>query len=57
MDAGTGRQRFSDGTLKVRRYGVGDTEFSEHSIDDAQVHDLENAGETILRFVAVELIG
>jgi hypothetical protein len=57
VDAGTGRQRFGDGTLKIRRYAVGETEFSDHSTDDPKVHDLENAGESILRFVTVELLG
>jgi oxalate decarboxylase/phosphoglucose isomerase-like protein (cupin superfamily) len=56
VEAGTGRQRSPDGTLKVRRYEVGDTQYSEPSLADPMLHDLENAGETTLRFVTVELL-
>jgi beta-alanine degradation protein BauB len=56
VEAGTGRQRSPDGTLKVRRYEVGDTQYSEPSLTDPMIHDLENAGETTLRFVTVELL-
>jgi len=57
VDTGTGRQRLADGTMKVRRYRVGETEFWAHSAEDPLVHDLENVGESVLRFVTVELIG
>jgi len=57
VDAGTGRQRAPDGTLAVRRYKVGDTMYLENSADDPMIHDLENVGETVLRFVTVELLG
>jgi oxalate decarboxylase/phosphoglucose isomerase-like protein (cupin superfamily) len=53
---GVGRQRSPDGTLKVRRYAAGDTMFSDHSPEDAMLHDLENTGRTTLRFITVELI-
>ncbi|MFL5881692.1 MAG: cupin domain-containing protein [Actinomycetes bacterium] len=56
VEPGTGRQRSPDGTLKVRRYEVGDTQYSEPSRADPMIHDLENAGETRLRFVTVELL-
>jgi beta-alanine degradation protein BauB len=56
VEPGTGRQRSPDGTLKVRRYEVGDTQYAEHSPADPMVHDLENAGETRLRFITVELL-
>ncbi len=56
VEAGIGRQRSADGTVKVRRYEVGDTQYSEHSPADPMIHDLENAGETRLRFVTVELL-
>ena len=56
VEPGTGRQRSPDGTLKVRRYQVGDTQYSEHSAADPMIHDLENIGETTLRFVTVELL-
>lgn len=57
VGAGTGRQRSPDGTLKVRRYEEGDTQFSLHSAGQPMIHDLENLGDSVLRFVTVELIG
>lgn len=56
VEAGTGRQRSPDGTFKVRRYEVGDTQYSEHDPADPLIHDLENVGQTTLRFVTVELL-
>jgi hypothetical protein len=56
VEAGLGRQRSPDGSFKVRRYALGDTNFSEHAPGDPMVHDLENAGDAVLRFVTVELI-
>ena len=50
------RQRFADGTFVVRDYLVGETRFLEHSEDDYLIHDLENIGESTLRFVTVELL-
>lgn len=57
VGAGTGRQRSPDGTLKVRRYAEGDTQFSAHTGGKPMLHDLENVGDTVLRFVTVELLG
>jgi oxalate decarboxylase/phosphoglucose isomerase-like protein (cupin superfamily) len=56
VEPGVGRQRSPDGTFKVRHYEVGDTQYSEPSVADPMIHDLENAGETRLRFVTVELL-
>jgi oxalate decarboxylase/phosphoglucose isomerase-like protein (cupin superfamily) len=56
VEPGIGRQRSPDGTVKVRRYEVGDTQYAEPSPADPLIHDLENAGETTLRFVTVELL-
>jgi quercetin dioxygenase-like cupin family protein len=56
VDPGVGRQRYEDGTMKVLRYGAGDTLYSEHSAEAPLLHDLENVGETPLRFVTVELL-
>jgi beta-alanine degradation protein BauB len=56
VEHGTGRQRSPDGTVKVRRYEVGDTQYSEPSPAEPLIHDLENAGDTRLRFVTVELL-
>lgn len=55
VDGGTGRQRSPDGTLITREYHVGDTNFSEHSPDDPMIHDFENAGDSEIRFITVEL--
>ena len=56
VEPGIGRQRSPDGTVKARRYEVGDTQYSEPSPADPLIHDLENAGQTRLRFVTVELL-
>lgn len=56
VDGGTGRQRTADATMITREYAVGDTNYSEHTPDAPMVHDLENVGETTLRFVTVELL-
>jgi quercetin dioxygenase-like cupin family protein len=57
VEGGRGLQRLEDGTLAVRNYGVGDTSFLEHTPETALIHDLENVGDTVLRFVTVELLG
>jgi quercetin dioxygenase-like cupin family protein len=56
VDGGIGRQRTADGAMITREYNVGDTNYSEHSPDDPTIHDFENAGETDIRFVTVELL-
>ena len=56
VEAGRGLQRFDDGTYAVRDYAVGDTKFLEHTPETALIHDLENIGDTTLRFVTVELL-
>ena len=55
VDAGRGLQRFVDGTLVIRDYSMGETRYLEHSADNALIHDLENVGDTPLRFVTVAL--
>ena len=55
VEPGRGLQRFADGSFVVRDYALGDTRYLIHSPDDPLVHDLENVGETTLRFVTVEL--
>lgn len=57
VEAGRGFQRFSDGTYTIRDYRVGETRYLEHTPESALIHDLENVGETSLRFVTVELLG
>ncbi len=56
VEAGRGLQRLSDGTFWVRDYQVGDTSYLEHTPETALIHDLENVGDTVLRFVTVELL-
>jgi len=56
VEGSRGLQRFADGTFIVRDYKVGDTRYLEHTPDDSLIHDLENVGDTALRFVTVELL-
>lgn len=56
VEPGRGLQRFADGTYVVRDYLMGETKYLEHSPDSALIHDLENIGDTRLRFVTVELL-
>lgn len=56
VEGSRGLQRFADGHYVIRDYLVGETKYLEHSPDDALIHDLENVGETTLRFVTVELL-
>jgi mannose-6-phosphate isomerase-like protein (cupin superfamily) len=57
VEPGRGLQRFADGSYAVRDYLVGETKFLEHTPETALIHDLENIGDTVLRFVTVELLG
>jgi mannose-6-phosphate isomerase-like protein (cupin superfamily) len=56
VEGSRGLQRFSDGTFVVRDYRVGETKYLEHSPEAELIHDLENVGESTLRFVTVELL-
>jgi mannose-6-phosphate isomerase-like protein (cupin superfamily) len=56
VDGSVGLQRYADGSYMVRRYEVGETQYSEHSADEPLIHDLENIGDTELRFITVELL-
>ncbi len=55
VDAGIGRQRSADGTYVIRRYEVGDTSYGDHSQEQFMIHDIENYGDTEIRFITVEL--
>lgn len=57
VESGRGLQRFADGTFIVRDYRLGETRYLEHTPETALIHDLENVGDTTLRFVTVELLG
>jgi uncharacterized cupin superfamily protein len=56
VDAGRGLQRKGDGTYVVRDYRVGDTLYLQNSPQSPMIHDLENVGDTLLRFVTVEIL-
>ena len=55
VEPGRGLQRFPDGTFVIRDYRLGETRYLVHSPENALVHDLENVGDTTMRFVTVEL--
>ncbi|MGH8948533.1 MAG: cupin domain-containing protein [Acidimicrobiia bacterium] len=57
VEGSRGLQRFADGTFVVRDYLVGETKYLEHTPDTSLIHDLENIGDSTLRFVTVELLG
>jgi hypothetical protein len=57
VEGSRGLQRFADGTFVVRDYLIGETKYLEHTPDTALIHDLENVGDSTLRFVTVELLG
>ncbi|MGA7269511.1 MAG: hypothetical protein WB239_00390 [Acidimicrobiia bacterium] len=57
VEGSRGLQRFADGTYVIRDYEVGETKFLEHTVDQPLIHDLENVGGGVLRFVTVELLG
>jgi beta-alanine degradation protein BauB len=56
VESGRGLQRLADGTFIVRDYVLGETVFLTNSPESPLIHDLENVGETTLRFVTVELL-
>lgn len=53
---GRGIQRLPDGTMAVWQFSVGEVDFLEASPDATLIHDLENVGDTPLRFSTVELL-
>jgi oxalate decarboxylase/phosphoglucose isomerase-like protein (cupin superfamily) len=56
VDPGLGLQRLADGTFSVRSYQLGETRYLPNTAEQPLIHDLENVGETTLRFVTVELL-
>lgn len=54
VDAGKGLQHHADGTWTTTDFDLGDTAYREHTPEDPLIHDLENIGDTTLRFVTVE---
>ena len=57
VEAGRSRSRFPNGHYVDDDSEVGDTVFLDVSPDEPHVHDLENIGDTTLRFTTVELLG
>ena len=57
VEGSRGLQRFADGSYAVRDYVVGETKYLENTPTDSLIHDLENIGDSRLRFVTVELLG
>ena len=55
VDAGRGLSRFPDGNAMTMDYREGDTWFDEVQ-HGSEIHDLENVGDTRLRFTTVELL-
>lgn len=53
---GVADQRTLDGVIRRRHYANGDTLYTHHDADHHTVHDLENVGDTVLRFTTVELL-
>jgi hypothetical protein len=56
VDAGRGLQRSADGSFVIRDYALGETRYLENTPESPLIHDLENVGKTVLRFVTVELL-
>ena len=55
VDAGRGLSRFPDGNAMTMDYEEGFTWFDDVA-NGSEVHDLENVGDTRLRFTTVELL-
>ncbi len=53
---GIADQRTLDGVNRRRHYRNGDTLYTHHDEHHHTVHDLENVGDTVLRFTTVELL-
>ena len=56
-DGTRGNQRFPTGEMETYDFAVGDVDFLDIEPGEQLIHDLENAGDKPLRFVAVELLG
>src|SRR3712207_5253696 len=54
IDPGDGYQRYDDGSAQAFDFKLGETELSSLSEENPKVHDLENRGDSLMRFVAVE---
>ena len=57
VDPGTALIRRDDGTIETYEFPVGETRFSFLNEETSLIHDLENVGDTTMRFVTAELMG
>jgi hypothetical protein len=55
-DGGRGHQRFPSGEMETYDFAVGDVDFLEIAPGEQLIHDLENADDSPLRFIAVEFL-
>jgi beta-alanine degradation protein BauB len=55
-DGARGNQRVPTGDMETYDFAVGDVDFLEIAPGESLIHDLENAGDSQLRFIAVELL-
>ena len=51
-----GNQRFPTGEMETYDFAGGDVDFLDVKPGEQLIHDLENAGDSRLRFIAVELL-
>ncbi len=56
VDSGRADQRYPDGEMDTFDFRVGDVDFLDIALGKSLVHDLDNCGDTRLRFIAVELL-
>lgn len=56
VDAGQALTRLPDGNAVTVDYEVGGTWFTDLADGEPEIHDLENVGDTRLRFTTVELL-
>lgn len=54
LSAGKSRSRFSNGEVRETAYEPGTTRHYKFDLGESMIHDLENVGDTPLRFVTVE---
>ena len=54
VGSGQSRSYYHDGTVKDAKYQSGDTQHFDFQNGEFMVHDLENIGDTALKFVTVE---
>lgn len=54
---GRARSRYADGRVAEMDYAEGDTRHFAFGAGESMTHDLENVGDTVLRFATVEFLG